>query len=149
VNLPRKLNATPSDEKIQTSENLLATRERIDHKKLPNIGITKSEQKRKVSLDFVFNIEVNYPCGRSDWELLGKPHIKYKSIKQVAEFKHFSAADGKRLKIMKLKKPRDAEIEQVTKYADEILKDFPQYSIARYVIYTLGSSQYRAFAVSP
>ena len=50
---------------------------------------------------------------------------------------------------MKLKKPRDAEIEQVTKYADEILKDFPQYSIARYIIYTLGSSQYRAFAVSP
>jgi len=105
--------------------------------------------RRHLSLDFVFNIEVNYPCGRSDWELLGKPHTKYKNIKQVAEFKHFSAAEGKRLKIMKLKKPRDAEIEQVTKYADEILKDFPQYSITRYVIYTLGSSQYRAFAVSP
>jgi len=103
--------------------------------------------RRHLSLDFVFNIEVNYPCGRSDWELLGKPHTKYKNIKQVAEFKHFSAAEGKRLKIMKLKKPREEEIEQVTKYADEILKDFPQYNITRYVIYTLGSSQYRTFAL--
>ncbi len=48
--LPRKLNATTPDENIQISEDLLATRERIDHKKLPNIGITKLEQKQKVSI---------------------------------------------------------------------------------------------------
>ncbi len=103
--------------------------------------------RRHLSLDFVFNIEVNYPCGRSDWELLGKPHTKYKNIKQVAEFKHFSTAEGTRLKIMELKRPRDEDVDQVTKYSNEILKDFPKYDITRYVIYTLGSSQYRIFAL--
>ncbi len=103
--------------------------------------------RRHLSYDFVLNIEVNYPCGRSDWELLGKPSTKYKHIKQVAEFKHFSVADGKRLGIMQLEKPRAAEVKQVTKYADEILKDFPKYDVTRYVVYTLGSREYRIFKI--
>ncbi len=103
--------------------------------------------RRHLSLDFVFNIEVNYPCGRSDWELLGKPHTKYKNIKYVAEFKHFTVADGKKKKIMTLEKPFDADITQVTKYADEILKDFPYYTVTRYVIYTIASSEYQVFKI--
>ena len=103
--------------------------------------------RRHLSLDFAINIEVNYPCGRSDWELLGKPHTKYKNIKQVVEFKHFSVSEGQRLKIMQLEEPFEADVAQVTKYAEEILKDFPQYKLTRYIVYTIGNREYRVLRV--
>lgn len=33
------------------------------------------------SWDFTFSMEVNYPSGRSDWEMTGKYHTKYKDTK--------------------------------------------------------------------
>ena len=104
--------------------------------------------RRHLSHVFIFNIEVNYPCGRSDWELLGKPHTTYKNLKYVAEFKHFSVAEAKRKNIMELEQPFEDDVLQVTKYADEILKDFPYYTVTRFVIYTVGCSSYRFFQLS-
>ena len=101
--------------------------------------------RRHLSHDFIFNIEVNYPCGRSDWELLGKPQTEYKNLKYVVEFKHFSMAEGQRKNVMQLEHPFEGDVEQVTRYAQEILKDFPRYHITRFVIYTMGCAQYRVF----
>ena len=56
------------------------------------------------SWDFTFSMEVNYPSGRSDWEMTGKYHTKYKDTKTIIEFKYVPAREADRF--LSLKKPR-------------------------------------------
>jgi len=95
--------------------------------------------------DFVFNIESNYPSGRSDLEVLGKYHTKFKNLKWVIEFKHFSKEKAKKDGIYDLMQARDKEITQVSAYAKDILKDFPDYNITKFVIYTISSETFKVF----
>ena len=100
---------------------------------------------RYLSRYFVFNIEVNYPSGRSDWELLGKYHTEFKNMKYVVEFKHFSKLEAQKLKIATIKEPFEDEIEQVTGYANDILATFPDYNIIKFIIYTISADSFRFF----
>ncbi|MEA1973842.1 MAG: PD-(D/E)XK nuclease domain-containing protein, partial [Candidatus Cloacimonadota bacterium] len=102
---------------------------------------------RYLSRNFIFNVEVNYPSGRSDWELLGKYHTKYKNLKYIIEFKHFSKEKAKKQKIKELEKPFEADVIQVTNYAHDIVKDFPEYNISKFIIYTISAETYRIFTV--
>jgi len=102
---------------------------------------------RYLSTDFVFNIEVNYPSGRSDWELLGKYHTEFKNIKYIIEFKHFSKEEARKKKVASLKKPFDDDVIQVNGYATDILKDFPEYKMSKFIIYTIGAEKFKFFRV--
>lgn len=102
---------------------------------------------RYLSHDFVFTIETNYPSGRSDWEMLGKYHTLFKNLKWVIEFKHFTQAQVRKQGIAKLKSARDQEARQVIGYAQDILTQFPEYQIRKYVIYTIACKSFRMFEV--
>lgn len=102
---------------------------------------------RYLSRNFIFTIETNYPSGRSDWEMLGKYHTLYKNQKWVVEFKHFKKEEAKKQKIYELKAVREEERKQVEGYAQDILREFPEYSIRKYVIYTVSCETFRMFEV--
>ncbi|MCK5809097.1 AAA family ATPase, partial [bacterium] len=102
---------------------------------------------RYLSLYFVLNIESNYPSGRSDLEFLGKYHTQYKNLKWVVEFKHFSKENAKKEGIYDLKKAREEEIAQVSAYGNDILKDFPDYDMSLFVIYTISHETFKVFKV--
>jgi len=102
---------------------------------------------RYLSTDFVFNVEVNYPSGRSDWELLGKYHTEFKNIKYIIEFKHFSKEEARKKKVASLKKPFDDDVIQVNGYATDILKDFPEYKMSKFIIYTIGAEKFKFYRV--
>jgi len=100
---------------------------------------------RYLSKNFVLNIESNYPSGRSDLEFLGKYHTEYKNLKWVVEFKHFSKKEAKNEGIYNLTEARTKEVGQVSAYAADILKQFPDYNITKYVIYTISCETFRFF----
>jgi hypothetical protein len=45
---------------------------------------------RYLSQDCTFAIEMNYPSGRSDWEMIGRPDTGFRNKKWIVEFKYFS-----------------------------------------------------------
>ncbi|MCD4819708.1 MAG: ATP-binding protein [Candidatus Cloacimonetes bacterium] len=102
---------------------------------------------RYLSRNFILNVEVNYPSGRSDWELLGKYHTEYKNLKYIVEFKHFSKVKAQKLKIQELQKPFEEDVIQVQNYAADIIRDFPEYDISKFVIYTISAETFRFFKV--
>lgn len=102
---------------------------------------------RYLSMDFVFTIETNYPSGRSDWEMLGKYHTHYKNQKWVIEFKHFSKDEAKKKRIYDLESAREEDRTQVEGYAQDIVREFPEYKIRKYVIYTISCETFRCFEV--
>ena len=63
------------------------------------------------------------------------------------EFKHFSKDKAKKEGIYDLKKARDLEISQVSAYGEDILKDFPDYEMSLFVIYTISNETFRVFKV--
>jgi len=100
---------------------------------------------RYLSRNFVFTIETNYPSGRSDWEMLGKFHTQYKNMKWLVEFKHFTNKEAKKNGIYDLQAPLKEEVLQVEGYAKDILAQFPEYQIRKFVIYTISCETFRAF----
>ncbi|MFH0926006.1 MAG: PD-(D/E)XK nuclease domain-containing protein, partial [bacterium] len=82
-----------------------------------------------------------------DWEMLGKFHTQYKHQKFLIEFKHFNNTEGKKWKILGLKKARKEELEQVKGYEQDILKQFPYFKIRSYVIYIVGNKGFRCFEI--
>ena len=66
---------------------------------------------RYLSRYFTFSMEVNYPSGRSDWEMTGKYHTKYKDTKSIIEFKYVSAKEAG--KVLSLDAPLDEDASQL------------------------------------
>ncbi|MFH0926109.1 MAG: AAA family ATPase [bacterium] len=102
---------------------------------------------RYLSHAFTFAIETNYPSGRSDWEMLGKFHTKYKHQKFLVEFKYYSNKEGNKLKVLGFKKAKKEDIDQVKRYEKDILKQFLYFKIRSYVIYIVGNKGFRCFEV--
>jgi hypothetical protein len=90
---------------------------------------------------------MNYPSGRSDWEMTGKYKTPYENIRYLVEFKHFSIDEAKRKKLDSLEAPFPDDLAQLAKYESDILQTFPQNKITKFVIYTIGSQGYRFFRV--
>ena len=101
--------------------------------------------RRHLSRHFVFEIEVNRHSGRADWELLGKPSSHYFYTKYLAEFKHFSNKEKKTFK--NLKAPRKQDAEQIVKYANDIKREFPEYTITNWLIYTFAGREWKIFKI--
>ncbi len=96
---------------------------------------------RYLSRDFSFAIEVNHPSGRSDWEMLGRPDKAFHKQKWVVEFKYLPKSDARKLE--DLAAPETADVAQVRGYAQDILRDFPDYQIRTAVCVVQGRAGFR------
>ena len=70
---------------------------------------------RYLSSEYLFALEQNYPSGRADWEITGRPGTPYHKNKQIVEFKYFPSKDAKH--ILALEVPHPEDVEQVCRYA--------------------------------
>jgi len=102
---------------------------------------------RYLSYDFRFAIEVNHPSGRSDWEAIGRSGTEFENQAAMIEFKHFSRAEGERLGVAEWAEPRADDVEQVTRYAEDLRRRYPEISVRRHVIYTVGAAAYCFFTL--
>ena len=102
---------------------------------------------RYLSRYFIFSMEVNYPSGRSDWEMTGKYHTKYKDTKTIIEFKYAPATTKEADKILSLKAPLKADADKVLGYKKDALQTFPHFSIDAVVLYVAGNKGFRYFQV--
>ena len=102
---------------------------------------------RYLSRWFTFSMEVNYPSGRSDWEMTGKYHTKYKNTKTIIEFKYSPAATKEADKILSLKAPLKADADKVLGYKKDALQTFPHFYIDAVVLYVAGNKGFRAFQI--
>lgn len=100
---------------------------------------------RYLSSDYLFAIEQNYPSGRADWEITGRPGTAYHKNKQIVEFKYFPAKEAKR--ILPLAEPSAADAEQVCRYAADAQEMFPDFKIRKYVIYIAGNKGYKLWEI--
>jgi hypothetical protein len=100
---------------------------------------------RYLSRWFTFSMEVNYPTGRSDWEMTGKYHTKYKDTKTIIEFKYVTAKEADRF--LSLKKPRAEDAAKVTGYKNDCQKVFPNFAIGTAVIYVAANKGFCFFEI--
>lgn len=100
---------------------------------------------RYLSQAYTFAIEQNYPSGRCDWEMTGRPGTSYHNQKEIVELKYFTSQKSATIKT--LETPRAEDVAQVTAYAGDILKQFPAYRIRKYVIYVMGNRGFRLWEV--
>jgi hypothetical protein len=100
---------------------------------------------RYLAPDYIFSIEVNYPSGRADFEAIGRHGTPFLDCGILAEFKHFPKSKGSA--ILELSEPLSEDVEQVNGYAKDLQRQYPKMMIDRYVIYTIGSREYRFFKV--
>ena len=91
--------------------------------------------------DFTFAIEAQYPSGRSDWELLGRPDSIYKNQKWIVEFKYLSKSSTAKLSDFE-QAPADA-VAQVEDYKAQTLADFPKYTVHTAVCVVQGRDGYK------
>jgi hypothetical protein len=100
---------------------------------------------RYLSWAFSFAIEVNYPSGRSDWEMLGRPEGDWRNQKWVVEFKYLPKSSGQN--VNELVVPDPAAVAQVKAYAQDILASFPEYTIRTAVCVVQGRAGFKWFDV--
>ena len=100
---------------------------------------------RYLSRYLTFAIEVNHPGGRSDWEAIGRPGTPFEGQALVLEFKHFPRAEGERLGVLDWDAARAEDVEQADRYADGIGRRYPDLTVRRHVVYTVGAAGFRFF----
>lgn len=100
---------------------------------------------RYLSSGYTFAIEQNYPSGRCDWEMTGRPNTSAHGEKQIAEFKYFPAKEARKIKA--LLHPYSEDVTQVQGYAKDILATFPFLRMRKYVIYVMANKGYRIWEV--
>jgi len=100
---------------------------------------------RYLARDFTFSVEVNHPSGRSDWEMLGKPDSAYANVKFLLEFKYVSMKEQRTSNLLQLTAPLPDDVAQITRYAEDIHREFPQFTIHRYLVYIVGRKGFVMF----
>lgn len=100
---------------------------------------------RYLSSEYLFALEQNYPSGRADWEITGRPGTAYHKNKQIVEFKYFPSKEAKR--ILALEAPWQEDTEQVCRYAADAQDLFPDFNIRKFVIYVVANKGYRIWEV--
>ena len=104
---------------------------------------------RYLARDFTFGVEINHPSGRSDWEMLGKPDSSYANTKFLLEFKYTSMKDAHKAHWLQLGAPRPEDVAQVRRYAEDIHREFPLFTIHKYIVYIVGRTGFVMFHVDP
>ena len=102
---------------------------------------------RHLSRHLMFAIEVNHPSGRSDWEAIGRPHTRFIGEALLLEFKHFTRIESQRLGVPGWTEARPEDVVQVTGYADDVRRRYPQLTVRRHVVYTVVCEEPRFFTL--
>lgn len=100
---------------------------------------------RYLSSEYLFALEQNYPSGRADWEITGRPGTSYHLNKQIVEFKYFASKEAKR--ILTLDYPHKDDIEQVCRYAADAQEILQNFHIRKFVIYVAANKGYRIWEI--
>jgi hypothetical protein len=103
---------------------------------------------RYLSPDFMFAIEVNRASGRSDWEAIGRAGTPFENQAAIIEFKHYAKDAAVRQGVAGWTEPPAETVEQVSAYAADLNRSYPELTISRHVICTIGAADYRFFTVS-
>lgn len=101
---------------------------------------------RYLSSDYLFALEQNYPSGRADWEITGRPTTAYHKNKQIVELKYFTSKEAKR--ILALEQPEEADVQQVCRYAADAQVMFPDFHIRKHVIYVAANKGYKIWEIA-
>ena len=59
----------------------------------------------------------------------------------------FARAEGERLGVSDWSEPKEEDVAQVTGYADDLKRRYPELAIRRHVLYTAGAAAYRFFTL--
>lgn len=100
---------------------------------------------RYLSGDYTFAIKQNYPSGRCDWEMTGRPRTPRHHRKELVELKYFTAKEMRKIKALTAPYPKD--VEQVVGYAHDAIAMFPACRVRRYVIYVMANKGFRLWEV--
>lgn len=100
---------------------------------------------RYLSQAYTFAIEQNYPSGRCDYEITGRPQTQWHTQKQIVEFKYYTQKECPKIKRLTAPFPEDAE--QVCRYAADIMEQFPYMKVRRHVIYVMANKGFRYWEV--
>jgi hypothetical protein len=102
---------------------------------------------RYLSRYFMFAIEVNRASGRSDWEAIGRPGTPFENQAALIEFKHYPQSKATTLGVLDWTEPPPDAVEQLNAYAADLQRDYPDLTITRHVVCTIGAAQHRFFNV--
>jgi hypothetical protein len=102
---------------------------------------------RYLSRYFMFAIEVNRGSGRSDWEAIGRAGTPFAKQVAIIEFKHYSQEQATRLGVAQWTAPPDEAVEQVTAYASDLLRCYPEGTTTRHVVCTISGTGHRFFTI--
>lgn len=102
---------------------------------------------RYLSYDFRFAIEVNRRSGRSDWEAVGRAGTQFENQAAVIEFKHVPLQKGGSLGVLDWDEPRQDDVEQITRYAGELKRDYPELTVRCHIVYTVDAKNFRFFSL--
>ncbi|HAS82737.1 MAG TPA: hypothetical protein DCS43_08725, partial [Verrucomicrobia bacterium] len=100
---------------------------------------------RYLSHYFMFAIEVNHASGRSDWEAIGRAGSLFENQAVLIEFKHYSKESAAKLGVKDWTEPPAEAVEQVNAYAADLRRRYPELTITRHVVCTLGAAEFRFF----
>jgi len=79
--------------------------------------------------------------------MTGKPDSPFANRKFLVEFKYAPIREEATCRWLELAEPLPADVRQVTGYADDIRREFLQFTVWRYVIYIVGRKGFRVFAL--
>jgi len=102
---------------------------------------------RYLSRYFMFAIEVNRASGRSDWEAIRRAGTPFENQAAIIEFKHYPRATAARLGVADWTEPPAKAVEQVSAYAADLRRDYPELTISRQVVCTIAAADYRFFSL--
>jgi hypothetical protein len=102
---------------------------------------------RYLSRYFMFAIEVNRASGRSDWEAIGRPGTPFENQAALIEFKHYPQSKAATLGVLDWTEPPPDAVEQLNAYAADLQRDYPDLTLTRHVVCTIGAAQHRFFNV--
>lgn len=104
---------------------------------------------RYLSRWFTWNLERSYPSGKSDLEFVGKYHEQFAGLRWVIEFKYYSNAEFRKLDTtIEAFTLQSEDKAQVQGYAADLRREYPEATIAQFVIYCFGNAGFRVFQVT-
>ncbi len=101
---------------------------------------------RYLKRSFFLNMEQNYPSGRSDFEIAGRPGTAYYRHKHIVELKYFTSSEWK--KINALTEPSPEHVEKVNGYARDSVQMLPDCKVHKHIIYLAGNKGFKYFVLN-
>jgi len=103
---------------------------------------------RYLSPDFMFAIEVNQASGRSDWKAIGRAGTPFENQAAIIEFKHYTKAQSKKLGVKNWTEPPAEAVTQVTAYAADLRRRYPELTLSRHVACTISGVGHQFFTLA-